>query len=396
MMKFFLSDGNVDVNSTRTVALIIYLAVVGPCVFIIQPGFVQGLVENLGLTPGEAGYIASAEMWGLALTTIVLTVVAHKYDWQKLTFCFLIVAVIGNLASIGQTDVLLLGLARVLTGLGLGGMISLPFAMMGLTRNPDRNFGFIVVWVLLYGALGLFAIPWALAIIKLNGILLFLAVFCALGLPLIRYLPRRADDHLQETECTDHYSGPVKGFTLLGILAFNTAIGIVWAYIFLVGVNGGMAEQSVANVLTISQFLGVAGALLAATLATAIGRLIPLGIAIIGCGIGVAWLLNDISYLVYATAIYLFNFMWNVAQPYLLALMASFADGGKMIVRGVCLQMIGFAIGPYIGATLLRAQGADMYSTVNQVGATLFFLSLLLILPALLAQRKLATAVREA
>jgi MFS family permease len=353
-------------------------------------------VENLGLTPEEAGYIASAEMWGLAVTTIVLTVVAHKYDWQKLTFWFLIVAVIGNLASIGQTDVLLLGLARVVTGLGLGGMISLPFAMMGLTRNPDRNFGFIVVWVLLYGALGLFTIPWALAIIKLDGVLLFLAVFCALGLPLIRYLPRRADDHLQETECTDHYSGPVKGFTLLGILAFNTAIGIVWAYIFLVGVNGGMAEQSVANVLTISQFLGVAGALLAAMLATAIGRLIPLGIAITGCGIGVAWLLNDISYLVYATAIYLFNFMWNVAQPYLLALMASFADGGKMIVRGVCLQMIGFAIGPYIGATLLRAQGADMYSAVNQVGSALFFLSLILILPALLAQRKLATAVREA
>jgi MFS family permease len=396
MMKFFLGNGNVDVNSTRSIASIIYLAVVGVCVFIIQPGFVQGLVENLGLTPGEAGYIASAEMWGLAVTTIVLTVVAHKYDWQKLTFWFLIVAVIGNLASIGQTDVLLLGLARVVTGLGLGGMISLPFAMMGLTRNPDRNFGFIVVWVLLYGALGLFAMPWALAIIKLNGVLLFLAVFCALGLPLIRYLPRRADDHLQETECTDQYSGTVKGFTLLGILAFNTAIGIVWAYIFLVGVNGGMAEQSVANVLTISQFLGVAGALLAAMLATAIGRLIPLGIAITGCGIGVAWLLNDISYLVYATAIYLFNFMWNVAQPYLLALMASFADGGKMIVRGVCLQMIGFAIGPYIGATLLRAQGADMYSAVNQVGSALFFLSLLLILPALLAQRKLAAAVREA
>ncbi len=254
MMKFFLGNGNVDVNSTRSIASIIYLAVVGVCVFIIQPGFVQGLVENLGLTPGEAGYIASAEMWGLAVTTIVLTVVAHKYDWQKLTFWFLVVAVIGNLASIGQTDVLLLGLARVVTGLGLGGMISLPFAMMGLTKNPDRNFGFIIVWVLLYGALGLFAIPWALATITLNGVLLFLAVFCALGLPLIRYLPRRAGDYLQETQCTDHYSGTVKGFTLLGILVFNTAIGIVWAYIFLVGVNGGMAEQSVANVLTISRF----------------------------------------------------------------------------------------------------------------------------------------------
>ncbi len=396
MMKFFLGDDSIDVNTTRSITSIIYLAVVGVCVFIIQPGFVQGLVETLGLTPEEAGYIASAEMWGLAATTILLTFVAHKYDWQKLTFWFLLVAVIGNLASIGQADVVLLGLTRTITGLGLGGMISLPFAMMGLTRSPDRNFGFIVVGVLIYGALGMFAIPWALASIKLNGILVFLAAFCALGLSLIRYLPKRAEDHLAEQQCTDHFSPLVKATTLLAILTFNIAIGIVWAYIFLVGVNGGLAEQSVANVLTISQFLGVAGAFLAAMLATKIGRSIPLGIAMIGCGIGVAWLLRDITYLVYATAIYLFNFMWNVAQPYLLATMASFADGGRMIVRGVCLQMIGFAIGPYIGANLLRLEGPEMFSTVNLVGATLFVASWVLILPALWGQKSGPAALQEA
>jgi predicted MFS family arabinose efflux permease len=387
MIKLFLNEGEIDVNSTRSVASIIYLAVVGVCVFIIQPGFVQGLVDTLGLSPAEAGYVASAEMWGLAATTILLLFIAHSYDWQKLTFWFLLVAVIGNLASIGQTDAVTLGVIRAFTGLGLGGMISLPFAMMGLTRNPDRNFGFIVVWVLVYGALGLFAIPLALDVIKLNGILVFLALFCVLGIPLIRFLPRRADDHVDEEQLTDHFSPVVKASTLLAILVFNTAVGIVWAYIFLVGVNGGLAEQAVANVLTLSQFLGVAGAFLAAMLATTIGRGIPLGISVIGCGAGVGWLLSDMSYLVYSVAIYVFNFMWNVAQPYLLATMASFADGGKMIVRGVCLQMIGFAIGPYLGANLLGEEGPGMYHTVNLVGATLFVLSWVLILPAIHKQK---------
>ncbi len=394
MMQLFLSDNKVDVNSTPAVASIIYLAVVGVCVFIIQPGFVQGLVETLGLTPQEAGHIASAEMWGLALTTIVLAFVSHKYDWQKLTFWFLIVAVVGNLSSIGQKDVVVLGAIRGLTGLGLGGMISLPFAMMGLTRNTDRNFGFIIVWVLVYGALGLFAIPWALASIQLDGVLVFLAAFCAVGLFLIRYLPRGAGDPLQDQQSSDYHSSFVKGSTLLGILIFNTAIGIVWAYIFLVGVNGGIAEQTVANVLTISQFLGVAGAFLAAMLAARIGRSIPLGVSVAGCCAAVAWLLNDMTYIVYATAIYVFNFMWNVAQPYLLAVMASFADGGKMIVRGVCLQMIGFAIGPYIGAVLLRPEGLDMYTGVNLVGAVLFLFSLGLLLPAIVGQKNLPAGLQ--
>ena len=206
MIKVFLNADTIDVNSTRSVASIIYLAVVGVCVFIVQPGFVQGLVDTLGLTPQEAGYIASAEMWGLAATTILLNFIAHKYDWQKLSFWFLLIAVFGNLASIGQTDALTLGIIRAITGIGLGAMISLPFAMMGLTSNPDRNFGFIIVWVLVYGALGLFAMPLALDMVKLDGILLFLALFCALGIPMIRYLPKRADEHVEAAQLTDHFS----------------------------------------------------------------------------------------------------------------------------------------------------------------------------------------------
>jgi len=217
MIKYFLNDEPIDVNSFRSVASIIYLAVVGVCVFIIQPGFVQGLVDTLGLTPEEAGYIASIEMWGLALTTIILNFIAHKYKWQKLTFWFLLTAVIGNLVSIGQTDVVTLSITRAITGIGLGGMISLPFAMMGLTNNPDRNFGFLVVWVLIYGALGMFAIPMALDVIKLNGILVFLALFCAIGILLIRNLPKRAGDHVEEEQLTDHFSIFTKSTTLVSI-----------------------------------------------------------------------------------------------------------------------------------------------------------------------------------
>lgn len=393
MMKAIFSDENtkVDVNSTRSIASIIYLSVVGVCVFIVQPGFVQGLVETLGLPPEQAGYIASAEMWGLATTTILLNFFAARFDWQKLTFWFLVIAVLGNIASLGQKDPMTLGIFRTITGIGLGGMISLPFAMMGLTKSPDRNFGFIVTWVLIYGALGLFAMPLALNTIKLDGVITFFALFCAFGIFLIRHLPKRADDHVEQHQLTDHFSAKVKFSTLLAILIFNSAIGIVWAYLFLVGTNASITEQSVANVLTISQFLGVAGAFIAAILAARIGRFIPLSIAVIGCGTGISLLLGDMTYFIYSLAVYLFNFLWNIAQPYLLAVMASFADGGKMIVRGVALQMVGFAIGPYIGANLLSTPGPAMYDWVNLVGALFFVLSWVFLLPALKAQKNFAS-----
>ena len=51
----------VDVNSSVSLLSTIYLAVIGASVFIVQPGFVQGLVEFYGFDEQQAGYIASAE-----------------------------------------------------------------------------------------------------------------------------------------------------------------------------------------------------------------------------------------------------------------------------------------------------------------------------------------------
>jgi len=67
------SSNSLDINSFKSVASMIYMSVVGVCVFIIQPGVVQGFVSELGFTPEQAGYAASAELWGLAITTVALT-----------------------------------------------------------------------------------------------------------------------------------------------------------------------------------------------------------------------------------------------------------------------------------------------------------------------------------
>ena len=73
MLKFILGDSSpVDVNSRKCIGAAILMGVVGPEVFIVQPGFVQGLVEYLGFDDKTAGYVASGEMFGIAATTILM------------------------------------------------------------------------------------------------------------------------------------------------------------------------------------------------------------------------------------------------------------------------------------------------------------------------------------
>jgi len=372
----------VDVNSRSSIRAIVYLAVIGPCVFILQPGFVQGLVEILGFTEQQAGYIASAEMFGLATTTVLLSFISSRVAWRKFVAICILVCTLGNLASLGQSDFETLAALRFITGLGSGGVISLTFTMMGLTQRADRNFGYIIVWVLTYGAFGLLLMPMAYESIGMNGLLVFFAAFCAGGLAFVRHLPD-SGDHVDTAKGSPNFPIALKGLTLSALLTYNIAIGIVWAYLFLIGLDAGMQVQSVANALTVSQFLGIAGAFLAVMFEIRFGRLLPLAIGITGSAASVYYLVGDIGGAEYWIAVCAFNFLWNLSMPYLLATLADFDNKGRMVVHGVSMQFIGYAVGPAIAAQLLGFG----YNVINTTAAILFVAAALLLLPGVLAQR---------
>lgn len=373
-----------DVNSLKSRVSMIYLTIVGVCVFIIQPGIVQGFVSELGLTPEQAGYVASAELWGLAITTVLLTYFANRINWRTITIIGLVIAVVGNLASTITSDAQAFTIIRAITGLGLGAMISLPFAMIGMTEKTDFNFGLALIFILAYGAAGLFLIPWALGSIGLNGIFVFVAIFCAIGLLLIPNLP--TGDHRDSASTQRTTSGeliPQKLLALAGVFAFNLGIGAVWAYLFLVGINANLTEQAVANVLTISQLLGMLGAFVVVMLSTKISRETPFVLAIVLCAIGIGFLLLGVDFLIYSLAVYIFNFAWNMFVPYVMATLAAFADNSKTVIRGSSMQMLGIATGPYIAAKIVGGGGS--YYIVNLFGVLMFLLSLFLLLPAIVA-----------
>lgn len=378
----------IDINSRQSIMAIVYLAVVGPCVFILQPGFVQGLVQYLAFSEAEAGQIASIEMFGLAATTVLLSFVSFRVPWRKFISVCIGLSVAGNLASIGQTDFTTLAVIRFITGLGSGGVISLTFTMMGLTERSDRNFGYIIVWVLTYGGLGLLAMPLAYEYIGMNGVLIFFAAFCAAGFYFVSALPDSGADQAQ-SEHSKAFGLPIRMVTLAAVLAYNIGIGVVWAYLFLVGLNANMPEQDVAWALTASQFLGIAGAFLAVVFELRFGRLLPLAFGVLGGAVSVYFLVGDIGADRFWLAVCAFNFLWNLSMPYLLAMLAEFDARGNMVVHGVSMQFIGYAVGPFLAASLLAIGG---YDRVYFTAAVIFTVAGVLLLPGILAQKRAGIA----
>ncbi len=390
MFKTIAGDLNlaVDVNAKKTLFAAIFLGVIGPAVFIVQPGFVQGLVGYYGFSEQAAGYIASAEMWGIAITTLILTVMASRFNWRHLLTGGVLLAAAGNFLSLLTTDVITFAVLRCITGIGSGVLISLTFTVVGLSANPDRNFGFMIMWILVYGAIGFVVMPLAFHHVGMEGVLLFFGVFNLGALPFIRHLPISEVGHAQVDEQAINLPPALKSMAVATMFVYFLAQGVVWAYLFLIGVSGGGSEQEVSNGLTLSQFLGVAGAFTAALLGSKLGRISPLTLGVAGSIISLTLLFGQMGAVVYALAVCVFNFAWNMTHPFLLAALASFDRSGRIVVHGVAAQMLGLAIGPALAASVIAK---DEFSNVIWLGMILFAGALLLIIPPLLYQHKAVT-----
>ena len=378
-------SNRVDVNSPKSLFSAIYLGVVGASVFIIQPGFIQGLVQLFGFSEQQAGYTASAEVWGIALTTVLMALGGHNFSWLKILRWSIALFALGNLLSLMTREATVFSLLRFLTGLGAGGLISLSFTIVGITRLPDRNFGYLIMGVLTYGALGLWVLPTALDTVGMTGLIIFFALFAVTGWPCLHHMPDSGEEHLQvEADAVD-LAGVFRWLAILAMFTYFFAQGVIWAYLFLIGMNGGVSEQGVANGLMLSQFLGIAGAFVAALAGRRFGRIIPLAIGIIGGAVVLVYLYGQFTALVYAVTVCVYNFAWNMTHPYLLAGMASFDRHGRVVVYAVAAQMLGLAIGPAFAASLLTEGD---YSRVISAGIILFLISYALILPPLIAHRR--------
>ena len=377
----------IDVNSRSARWTTYLLGVVGAEAFILQPGLVQGFVELLGLSDRNAGFVASAEMTGVALTAIVACVLTHRVNWHRALTAALILATLGNTVSAFVDSPWLLAGVRFIAGLGHGWLITLSFGAVGLMRHPDRNFALYLTWVLTWGAFGLLVMPTAFDLVGLQGIFLTFAVFCALSLLTVRFMPESVHGRTEIHPHAIEMKVGMKTIALAGVLAYNIAQGIAWAYLFLIGTNAGLAEQPVANALFVSQVAGIGGALIAVFMGERYGRLAPLCVGILGGAASLSLLLGGFGLTIYTVAVVGFNLLWNMVLPYILAAASSFDRRGLMTIYAIAMQMIGLGIAPGVAAMMLNEEGGYTPLILSSIG--FFLVSFVLIIYVTLEHRKI-------
>lgn len=182
----------IDVNSRGTITAGLILGTIGVLSFIVQPGLVQGFVSVLGLSEADSNLLASVEMAGIAIATVVAVFLVRTLSWKTILAVAILIAALGNFFSAVDDDATNLQIARFITGLGEGLIISLSFSIIGLTQKTERNIALYLALLMTYGAFGLWGMPLAFQTIGLKGIFIIWGVMSLLALLTLKYVPSSA------------------------------------------------------------------------------------------------------------------------------------------------------------------------------------------------------------
>jgi benzoate transport len=151
-----------------------------------------GIAEEWGITRLQLGFVLSAELVGMAIGSIFLGGVADKIGRRPTLLGCLIVMASGMLLATTSTSAIILSVWRVLTGLGIGGMLSCTNATVAeFSNNKWRSLciSLMVIGYPLGGTFGgMFASYYLLSNYDWRSVFYFGATMTAILIPVVYLL----------------------------------------------------------------------------------------------------------------------------------------------------------------------------------------------------------------
>lgn len=377
-------------SGTTAITAATMLGTVGALTILVMPGLLGVMVDAFGLNDNQLGLVASVEIFTMAIATGVATLGISRINWRQMACVALIVLAIGNITSILAQSISGLLWSRGVAGIGEGIAVAVSFSALGISRNPDRSFGIYLVFALIFSAILLYALPF---IVQLGGHFLvfsFLAALCLINMLFLPWLSPQAQRRAMDVG-QGHFHVPYKlvGIGLAMVTFFFIGQGAVWSYLERMGAARDIDAQSVSAALSLSALAGIVGAGIAMLMGNRIGRSVPITFGVMVQVISMLILTTEFDKEGFIIAVMIFNFSWNLCQPYFSGVMSELDPEGRAVALMGSLQTIGVSVGPLIAAVIIRPGEYDSISYLG-IGTVLIALVMSYLLHSLWKSRRTA------
>jgi len=352
----------VEANSLTARILLAMVTTAGIFYVNILPILIGGLVDGLGFSKQQAGYVASANIYGAALGVLFAALLIKAVPWKQLVGSSLVLLIVMEIGSSAINQPMLLVVVRFIAGVFGGVITGIAIAVIARTHHPDRSFGVMLVMQFGLGGLGLLLLPDIVVIMGPRIIFLTIATLSFLALaiiPLLSDYPVVSADHHTAT-AKNLMATELVILTLLAIFFFQASGIGVFAFIERLGQFYHLSIEWISFSLALSSWVGIPGSFAAILLSTRFGRLAPIVGAIAVACFGFWLLLFAKNPQVFLWGNILLAFAWAFILPYLFGICAELDKVGQMAAFGGMASKIGLATGPLVAAKILSGDNYEL------------------------------------
>lgn len=343
-----------DVQRTPALLALLPVAMMGASVLTLLPLWVGTMTETLGFTTQQVGFMASADMVGIFITSTSAVMWVRKYPWRMTVMVGILLFLVANLGSLYVRDFTFLYLLRILAGMGCGASYAVALAALGDTKNPDWSFGLMVTAQVGFGFIGFEVLPALIEQYGFNAFFHYLNGWLLLALVAsVVFFPARGLDGKAEATLKLKEIGVPAGAAFAGTVILYIAISAVWGYMERMGVAVDMQAARVSEIIGWGYLISVLGSLAAPVVSKWIGRssamLLALAVMLV-CFIGLAQMTVENAFRFYLVTTIAFQFFWSFVLPPLMATFNAVDESGRFIVLCSPAFKVGEIIGPPLAA----------------------------------------------
>lgn len=365
-------------NAMRRLIPMLVLGVVGNTTLYLIPLLVGAMVTDRGFTPQQAGFIASADIAGFAMSTLFTALLLDRFENRRIAIIGVMTILLANVWVTTVYDLIPFAAIRLISGAGCGILVAIATVALGREDRPDRNFGLFYAASLLFATGAFWVLPPVIAAFHLNSIywllvgLAILAGIATLHLPKPLAVTDGAIDNMQQTRWGS------ASIMLLAIMIFLAQQGALWAYVERIGNSSGLSGTFIGLCLGIATLTGFAGASMVAWIGSRGTRLKLLLAGTAIQIISLTGLSGQPSAGLFLVAAAVLALCWNVINPIQLGILSDLDSSGRALALSATATGLGMALGPTIGALSLDSEG---YDTLLKVVGFLAIFSLALMIP---------------
>lgn len=321
----------------------------------VMPVMVAALTPVYDLSSEQAGFVASSNMGGVLVGSLMSNAVLHRVGERTLLVGGILLMVATNLLSMIPLGYSTLLVVRALSGLGGGAAMAIGYSLMAGARHPARVMGF---YSASQGVMGVVGMGGLLLLVSAYGAPPFFLIMSGIGLLGLFLVPfalaGRTALRQEEGASGALTKGAVAG--LAAIFIFFCGMALVWALLARIAEAHGFETARVAGALSASSFAGIGGSLMVAFLSHRLSTALPLLLGVVLVVVSAMGLTSS-DYILFAVAICLSSFVWTFEFPFLFRFVAGAGEGRRVGAWVPVATSGGLAIGPAIGGILLGHGG---------------------------------------